>query len=508
MILKLRSSITLKMAALVAGGTSIVFSLVLAYSYAYSRKLIISEAESNARNLTLSVARRIEQEFRAVEKVPRNLASLLATTRVDHETLLMLLRREVADNPELFGAGAGFEPWALDARDKGFCPYWHRSDIGITFAELSAAGYDYRQRDWYQIPRELAVPCWSQPSFDEGGGNVLMTTYSFPFFNESEAGSVPRIKGILAADVSLDWLGQLVASIRVGWTGYCFIISDTGSFVTHPNPALVTRESMFSLAAEAGDSQLRRLGRTMIRRGSGFQECNSTLAGQEAFLAHARIPSTGWVLGAVFPKSELLEEVSVLHRTTVMLAAVGVLLLALVGMFVSRSISMPLRRMAQASARVAQGDLNVDLSEIKTTDEVGQLAHAFRRMTEGLKDRDFIRDTFGRDLTKEVVNRLLESKDGLRLGGESREIALLMSDLRGFTALTSNMTAEQVITFLNRYLGRMVEILLDYRGTISEIIGDGILAFFGAPEALEDHPARAVACALKMQEAMPNQRAR
>src|SRR5208283_4872450 len=78
----------------------------------------------------------------------------------------------------------------------------------------------------------------------------------------------------------------------------------------------------------------------------------------------------------------------------------------------------------------------------------------------------------------------------------------MMSDLRGFTALTSTMSPEQVIKFLNRYLGKMVDIILDHRGIIDEIIGDGVLAFFGAPEALENHPELAVACALKMQLAM------
>jgi class 3 adenylate cyclase len=105
-------------------------------------------------------------------------------------------------------------------------------------------------------------------------------------------------------------------------------------------------------------------------------------------------------------------------------------------------------------------------------------------------------------LTREVVNRLLESKDGLRLGGENREITMIMSDLRGFTALTTSLPPEKLLAYLNRYLGKMVDILIDYQGIIDEIIGDGILAFFGAPEPLEDHPARAVACALQMQAAM------
>ena len=165
-------------------------------------------------------------------------------------------------------------------------------------------------------------------------------------------------------------------------------------------------------------------------------------------------------------------------------------------------MARPLLHMSEATKRVVRGDLDIDLSGIRRKDEVGQLAQAFTRMAAGLQERDRIRDTFGRYLTREVVDRLLESKDGLRLGGEAREISMIMSDLRGFTALTSNREPEEVINFLNRYLGKMVDILMEYRGIIDEIIGDGILAFFGAPEPMEDHAASAVACALKMQAAM------
>jgi class 3 adenylate cyclase len=138
--------------------------------------------------------------------------------------------------------------------------------------------------------------------------------------------------------------------------------------------------------------------------------------------------------------------------------------------------------------------------------ETRHLAQAFNRLggqlTDYIAKRDFIRDTFGRYVTQEVVNKLMESQDALELGGENRELSILMSDLRGFTALTSEMDPQQVIIFLNRYLGKMIEILMDHRGIIDEIIGDGILAFFGAPEPMADHPVQAVACALRMQAAM------
>ena len=100
------------------------------------------------------------------------------------------------------------------------------------------------------------------------------------------------------------------------------------------------------------------------------------------------------------------------------------------------------------------------------------------------------------------MKRLLEDEDALELGGETREVSIVMSDLRGFTSITADMHPEQVVTFLNRYLGKMIEILTDNQAVIDEIVGDGILAFFGAPTPMADHPARAVACALQMQAAM------
>jgi sigma-B regulation protein RsbU (phosphoserine phosphatase) len=144
--------------------------------------------------------------------------------------------------------------------------------------------------------------------------------------------------------------------------------------------------------------------------------------------------------------------------------------------------------------------------------EVRHLGRSFnelgKKLTEYIEKRDFIRDTFGRYVTREVVTKLLESKDGLELGGETREITMIMSDIRGFTAHIADMQPHHVVLFLNRYLGKMVEIIQNQGGIVDEIMGDGIFAFFGAPEPLKDHPARAVACALQMQAAMEEVNAR
>jgi PAS domain S-box-containing protein len=114
----------------------------------------------------------------------------------------------------------------------------------------------------------------------------------------------------------------------------------------------------------------------------------------------------------------------------------------------------------------------------------------------------FIRETFGRYLTDEVVATLLESPAGLRMGGEKRKVTMMMTDLRGFTSLSERLAPERVVALLNRYLTTMVKVIKQHDGTIDEFIGDAIFVLFGAPVWREDDAQRAVACAVAMQLAM------
>jgi PAS domain S-box-containing protein len=114
----------------------------------------------------------------------------------------------------------------------------------------------------------------------------------------------------------------------------------------------------------------------------------------------------------------------------------------------------------------------------------------------------FIRETFGRYLTDDVVATVLETPTGLQVGGEKRKVTMMMTDLRGFTSLSERLPPDRVVAILNRYLAAMVTIIKRYQGTIDEYIGDAIFVLFGAPTWREDDAQRAVACAVAMQLAM------
>lgn len=114
----------------------------------------------------------------------------------------------------------------------------------------------------------------------------------------------------------------------------------------------------------------------------------------------------------------------------------------------------------------------------------------------------FVRETFGRYLDDAVVETLLDDPAGLQLGGERREISILMSDLRGFTSLCERLPPETIVSLLNGYFGAMIDIVLAHGGTIDELLGDAMLVIFGAPLHQPDHADRAVSCAIAMQRAM------
>ena len=140
--------------------------------------------------------------------------------------------------------------------------------------------------------------------------------------------------------------------------------------------------------------------------------------------------------------------------------------------------------------------VNAQLGLKRANDRVRSLVKDVERRNE------FIRTVFGRYLTDEVAETLLDSPEGLVLGGERREISILMADIRGFTNISSHRDPEEVVTMVNNFLSVMTDVIIGYGGTIDEFIGDAILALFGAPNAMADHAEKAVACAIDMEKAM------
>ncbi len=188
-----------------------------------------------------------------------------------------------------------------------------------------------------------------------------------------------------------------------------------------------------------------------------------------------------------------------LFSMNLFLLGAGLGLSILLAILVSATITGPVGQMEQAMERVEKGDLKASVV-VSANDELGGLAHSFDTMIDGLRDRERIRDTFGRFVTPQIASAILEHPPVP--GGENTEVSVLFSDIRNYTSICETMTPDRVIGLLNGYFTYMVEAIEKHHGLVYQFVGDGIMAVFGAPVKLADHASCAVHSALDMMEAL------
>ncbi len=374
--------IAFKLILLCCASSAFIFLVIFGYSYRFSRDTIEKNTRERAISLAQNAVNRIETILRSVENIPEGMASVLENCTLSQKEMLRLLRASVLENPEVYGAILAFEPYALDGKTRYFAPYFYRGNGTIKATDPhTRVHFDW---SWYQDPKQSGRPEWSEPYFDTGFGNIVMATYSVPFYRLEKGKE--RFRGVVTADISLDQLSEIVSSIKILDSGFGILISKSGTIVTHPDRNLILRETIFSLADKRGDPRITEVGRQMIAGKSGFAPYPILAAGKPSWVYYAPIPSSNWSLAVIFPENELAKDLATLHRVVIFLGCAGLLLLCLAVILIARSITRPLRAMAQATEAIASGNLDIELPEVRTHDEVGKLTESFRTMKTALKD--------------------------------------------------------------------------------------------------------------------------
>lgn len=188
-----------------------------------------------------------------------------------------------------------------------------------------------------------------------------------------------------------------------------------------------------------------------------------------------------------------------LENIILLISAAALLAATFVALGAARGVSQPVQALAAHTAVIARGDYATRL-HLDRADELGQLAESFNRMSEGLAERDRVRDLLDKNVSPEVAAQLL--RDGAALGGEERAVTILFVDLRGFTPLSEKLPPRELIALLNRYLEAMSRAIEAEGGVIDKFIGDAIMALFGAPVTQGDDADRALRAALGLRAAL------
>jgi adenylate cyclase len=215
------------------------------------------------------------------------------------------------------------------------------------------------------------------------------------------------------------------------------------------------------------------------------------------------VPVTGLILLAGLALVRAGTSVTRLATAVVVLGAIVLVFGLLVTVFTTRAIVAPVRSVRDALARVRRGDLTVAVPVYDGT-ELGQLQAGVNHMVRGLRERDRIRDLFGRHVGQDVADVAIATlARQVELGGETRAVSVLFVDLAGSTTLAATRPPTEVVDLLNRFFAVVVDEITRQRGLVNKFMGDAALAVFGAPVPLDDHATRALAAARAIAARLP-----
>ena len=327
------------------------------------------------------------------------------------------------------------------------------------------------------------------PRYDAKSGQETVTLIS-DLKNESGG-----LVGKLEVSVRFDYLMQDIK--KFGWweSDQVCLIDPSGRYLAHSG-GMIGRTQLGETNDPVELAVLEDMGKKSFGTHLGSGHPPKLVSG------FYRMKQAPWVIAMFAPGKEILApivEFSVYYAVAGSLCIVFILLLI---QFVGGRIVRQIRKISNAAEHVAKGNY-VDPLPITTSDEIGQLKTSFNTMVEGLKERDSIRDTFGRYMDPEIARELMKRPEASTLGGEKRKVAVLMSDIRGFTPVSEALSPEETIRILNHYFSHMIEVIQRHKGIIVDFYGDGILVFF---DPLEGHVIkevqRAIHCGLEMQQSM------
>jgi len=417
-----RRGIAFKLSLLVLSGVTLVIAGILTLNYNVTRRLMIEKIEENAFNLAQATANRINTLLKAAEKIPAGVALTITELEPDDTELTSLLKARLKQNSELYGIAAAFAPTPKSNRNidapgsnnhkfNFYSRYYIRTYNHIKESPIE---YDYRSHDWYQIPKVLDQAVWSEPYFGISGG-IVMTSYSYPFYRE-KAGH-KTFGGIVCIDLSLNWLRNVVSSLKIGETGYAFLITRNGTFVTHPDLDLVMNETIFSVAEAHNNPRIREIGRRMIAGEKGFTAFTSLTTNKKYWMVYTPLPANGWSLGVLFPQNELMSDIQALTKIMLTLGIGGFFLIMLIILLISKKITKPLSALAKSANQIASGDLETIIPTPKTlesNDEVDRLALSFAEMQRSLKE--YIKNLTETTAAKERIESELNIASEIQMG--------------------------------------------------------------------------------------------
>jgi class 3 adenylate cyclase len=410
----------------------------------------------------------------------------------DRDTLFTLLSGTLAATPQITSIAFIGRELVLTAAERD-----HPAPVPV-FAKLAE---DNTWQRHLAEARQAGQPYWAPVIWRSEYGAAQLSRRE-PIHRNGE------FLGFVNVEVGIPSLSALIGDLETDFGMNAFILEDRRYLIAHPNmqfgfPGL-TRWHPVPLIREVGDPVLMgiwddRVRNARVSRLLGSSSGHAVDLGNETYVFVYRTEQRyggDWLVGSYLAASDVLKEIERLFHAIVACAIVIACAL-LLAVWLGHRISRPVRLLAEQSRRVR----NLDFASTRPVPgsyirELNEAAAAFNQMVDGLRERQMIRDLFGKYVPRSIVEELLRDKG--RLQPQSGEATVLFVDLAGFTTLSEHSSPQAIVSTLNAYFAGVSQFIEKHRGVITQFQGDAVLAVFNLPVSDPDHALHAVTAGIEI----------
>lgn len=345
------SSISIRFALASVSVALLILALTGGINYLFLKKELLEDATQKAELIEKNSRYKIDSLFSRAEKRSEKLKAILLESNLSEASIKEHIREVLKEEDSFFGMTLAFKP--TDERAP-FSPFYYKKESKILYRDLASKEYDYLKKDWYKTPIEQERSLWSEPYYDEGGGDILMATFSNPIVLDGE------VIAILTIDISLEEIQDMVLSIEVLDSGYAFMLSSEHKIIAHPDKSLIMQvyDRPFSYY-------------NMIK---------------EEYLWRYYVPvqNTSLTLVIIFPIDELFASLHYMSIIYILLASIGAIMLTVTMIVISRRVTGPLRELIYVTDEIARGNFDKKISLPRNCDEIYKLSYTIETMQKAI----------------------------------------------------------------------------------------------------------------------------
>ena len=361
--------------------TSILFITAIVAVSLFSYRNMTAEATRSAEYLRDGAVSQIENTLQKVESAVNNSEWFVRENTDDMDYLYHITEEIVRGNDDIIGSAIAFEA-GYHGGLYYFSPYSYNDEQTgeVHSKQLGNVDYDYFYMEWYQIPSLTGKPNWSEPYYDEGGADQLMSTYSLPVKD-----STGHVFAVMTADIALGWLDGIISEIKPYPSSQVYLVSQCGSYINLGYDSRLQGETVFSLGNlyQQKDNPYYKMSLSLINGETGSLKYKGK--GGSSLVVYAPI-SNGWKIAITCSLKEVLMSARKMQTILLFVGFLGLVLLFVLCYWTVKKMTGPLVDFSNSAMSIADGNFNTELPEIEENDEIGKLRDSFDHMQKSLNN--------------------------------------------------------------------------------------------------------------------------